>query len=167
MNMNFISITSIDVIFFDFDGVLTNNKVYLNQNGDESVRCNRSDGLAFDVIRKLGLPVYILSSEKNKIVSMRAKKLKIEALQCIENKRDYLSFFSKKNKFNLDRAMYVGNDLNDFFAMQLCGYRVCPQDSHNKIKNISNIVLSANGGDGVVRELVENVFEIDFLKTLY
>jgi YrbI family 3-deoxy-D-manno-octulosonate 8-phosphate phosphatase len=161
------NIDDIDVFVFDFDGVLTNNLVYLNQEGVESVVCSRADGLAFDVLRKLKKPTFILSTEKNSVVTMRAKKLKIQALQGIKNKADALSSLSESKGYDLGRILYVGNDLNDFNVMKICGYSACPIDSHIKIKELSNIVLNTRGGEGVVRELLEEVLNLDFIKILY
>ena len=161
------NINNIDAFVFDFDGVLTNNLVYLNQEGVESVVCSRADGLAFDVLRKLKKPTFILSTEKNSVVTMRAKKLKIQALQGIKNKADALSSLSESKGYDLGRILYVGNDLNDFNVMKICGYSVCPIDSHIKIKELSNIVLNTRGGEGVVRELLEDVLDLDFIKILY
>ena len=161
------NINNIDAFVFDFDGVLTNNLVYLNQEGVESVVCSRADGLAFDVLRKLKKPTFILSTEKNSVVTMRAKKLKIQALQGIKNKADALSSLSESKGYDLGRILYVGNDLNDFNVMKICGYSVCPIDSHIKIKELSNIVLNTRGGEGVVRELLEEVLNLDFIKILY
>ena len=70
-------IDDIDAIILDFDGVLTDNSVYVDQNGIEQVKCSRSDGLAFDVLRKLKKPIHILSTEKNPVVLARASKLKV------------------------------------------------------------------------------------------
>jgi len=162
-----ISLDNIDVFVFDFDGVLTNNLVQIDENGKESVSCSRADGLAFDVLRKLNKSVYIMSTEKNPVVLARAKKLKIQALQGIENKADTLSILSESKGYDLSRILYVGNDLNDFHAMKICGYSVCPIDSHIKIKELSNVVLNTSGGKGVVRELLEEVFDLDFIKILY
>ena len=161
------NINNIDAFVFDFDGVLTNNLVYLNQEGVESVVCSRADGLAFDVLRKLKKPTFILSTEKNSVVTMRAKKLKIQALQGIKNKADALSSLSESKGYDLGRILYVGNDLNDFNVMKICGYTACPMDSHIKIKELSNIVLNTRGGEGVVRELLEEIFNLDFIKILY
>ena len=161
------NINNIDAFVFDFDGVLTNNLVYLNQEGVESVVCSRADGLAFDVLRKLKKPTFILSTEKNSVVTMRAKKLKIQALQGIKNKADALSSLSESKGYDLGRILYVGNDLNDFNVMKICGYSVCPIDSHIKIKELSDIVLNTRGGEGVVRELLEEALNLDFIKILY
>ena len=167
MKKSKISLSDIEAFVFDFDGVLTNNLVHLSQDGQEWVSCSRADGLAFDVLRKLKIPAYILSTEKNLVVTERAKKLKIQALQGVSDKVKAIKIFSTENRYKLDRVLYVGNDLNDYEAMKLCGYSVCPSDSHNKIKKIADIVLKTQGGKGVVRELLEDVLEIDFIKILY
>ena len=157
----------IDALVFDFDGVLTNNLVYLNQEGVESVACSRADGLAFDVLRKLNKPTFILSTEKNSVVTMRAKKLKIPAIQGVSDKVEAIKELADKKKYNLKSILYVGNDLNDYLVMQVCGYTACPIDSHPRIKEISENILTTKGGNGVARELSEQVFNVDFIKILY
>ena len=80
----------IKLIVYDFDGVMTNNKVYIDQNGNEMVAVNRADGLAIAEIKKIGIEQIIISTEKNKVVSVRARKLDIPCAQGIDNKKDYL-----------------------------------------------------------------------------
>ena len=167
MQNKLITLENIDAFIFDFDGVLTNNLVFVDQDGKESVSCNRSDGLAFDVLRKLKKPSYILSTEKNPIVSARAKKLKVQAIQGVEDKVKELLNLAKTNEYNLNRILYVGNDINDYKAMKLCGYSACPSDSHEKIRSIATFVLQKKGGNGVIRELLEVKLNIDFIKILY
>jgi len=162
-----ILLDNIDAFIFDFDGVLTNNLVHLDQDGREWVSCSRADGLAFDVLRRLDKPSFILSTERNPVVSARAEKLKIKALQGIDNKVDALLMLAEINKYNLKNILYMGNDLNDYRVMQLCGFTACPADSHDKIKQISTVVLRTNGGDGVVRELLEQVMKVDIIKIMY
>jgi YrbI family 3-deoxy-D-manno-octulosonate 8-phosphate phosphatase len=162
-----ISFKDIDAFVFDFDGVLTNNMVYIDQNGKESVSCSRADGLAFDVMHKLQKPVYILSTEKNTVVAARAKKLKLKVFQGIGNKADVIKEISERYGFDLKNILYIGNDVNDYNAMKLCGYTACPSDSHKTIKEISNIILKKSGGNGVVRELLEDVFKVNFIQILY
>jgi N-acylneuraminate cytidylyltransferase/3-deoxy-D-manno-octulosonate 8-phosphate phosphatase (KDO 8-P phosphatase) len=161
------NIRDIDVFVFDFDGVLTSNFVYINEDGMESVACNRADGLAFDVLRKLQKPAFILSTEKNSVVSSRAKKLKIKAIQGSSDKLKSLKRLIKEKKYNKSKVLFVGNDINDYQVMKFCGYSACPLDAHSKIKNISDIVINVNGGSGVVRELLENVLNLDFINILY
>ena len=161
-----IKLDDLDALIFDFDGVLTDNKVHLDEDGKEWVSCNRSDGLAFIVLEKIKKPTYIISTEKNKVVAARAKKLKTPVLYGVENKSDVLKKLSIKKNFNLAKTLYVGNDLNDYEAIKLCGYSACPSDSHNKIKKISTFRLDAKGGSGVVRELIEKVLKFNILKFL-
>ena len=161
------TLDDIDAFVFDFDGVLTNNLVQIDENAKESVSCSRADGLAFDVLRKLNKPAYILSTEKNLVVKARAKKLNIPAIQGVADKVEAIKKLAVDNSYSLKNILYVGNDLNDYLVMQLCGYSACPADSHSKIKNVSSIILGTNGGDGIVRELLEEVFNLDFIKILY
>jgi 3-deoxy-D-manno-octulosonate 8-phosphate phosphatase (KDO 8-P phosphatase) len=165
--MNSLDINEVDVVIFDFDGVLTDNFVYLNDSGEEWVKCSRSDGLAFDVLRKLSKFVFILSTEKNKVVSERAKKLKVEVIQSIDNKLEAINFIMKQSNSSLDRTLYIGNDLNDYNIMKLCAHTACPSDSHVLIKDISKFVLNSRGGDGVAREIIEVVFGLNIIKILY
>lgn len=165
MSINIIK--NIEAIIFDFDGVLTNNKVYLDQEGKELVSCSRADGLAFDVLRKLNKSVYILSTEKNLVVKARAKKLKIPAIQGVPDKVEAIKKLVDENSYNLKNILFVGNDLNDYRVMQLCGYTACPSDSHQTIKEISTIILKTSGGNGIVRELLEEVFQLNFIQILY
>jgi 3-deoxy-D-manno-octulosonate 8-phosphate phosphatase (KDO 8-P phosphatase) len=167
MRTSTITLENIEAIVFDFDGVLTDNKVYLDQEGKESVSCSRADGLAFDVLHELKKPTYILSTEKNPVVTARANKLKIHAIQGISNKVDGIKGLAVKENFDLQRILYIGNDLNDYRVMQLCGYTACPADSHKKIKEISTIILKTSGGNGIVRELLEDIFQLNFIQILY
>ena len=157
----------IDAFVFDFDGVLTDNLVYLDQNGKEMVVCNRSDGIAFDVLRKLNKPSYIVSTEKNPVVTARAKKLNIKAYQAIEDKVIAVNDLAIKYGHDVEKLCYVGNDVNDYKVMKYCGFSACPSDSHLSIIDIADIVLTSKGGDGVLRELLEDHFNINFIKTLY
>ena len=162
-----VSIDKIDAFIFDFDGVMTNNLVHIDQEGKESVSCSRADGLAFDVLHKLNIPSFILSSETNPVIKMRANKLRIKAIQGILDKEIAVKELANKYSYNLKNLIYIGNDLNDYQAMKICGYSICPADSHPIIKEISNLILQSKGGDGVVRELLENVFNLNIIKILY
>jgi YrbI family 3-deoxy-D-manno-octulosonate 8-phosphate phosphatase len=162
-----IPIDKIQAFIFDFDGVMTNNLLYIDQDGKEFVQCSREDGLAFDVLRKLKMPAFIISTEKNPVVTKRANKLKITAIQGVKNKVKAIKDLAHKNSYDLENIFYVGNDINDYHAMKICGFSACPADSNFKIKELSEIVLKTNGGEGVVRDLLEDVFSIDFIKTLY
>jgi 3-deoxy-D-manno-octulosonate 8-phosphate phosphatase (KDO 8-P phosphatase) len=162
-----ILLDEIDAFIFDFDGVLTNNLVHLDESGKEWVTCSRADGLAFDVLHKLKKPVFILSTERNPVVTARAKKLKVPVIQGITNKVNAFVSLLETKGFDLNRVLYVGNDLNDYGVMQMCGYAICPADAHPRIKELAIVVLLSSGGTGVVRELLEDILELNFIEILY
>ncbi|HPN83952.1 MAG TPA: HAD hydrolase family protein [Victivallales bacterium] len=144
---------SIKLIVFDFDGVMTDNRVLVSEDGKESVFCNRSDGIGINILRKSGYKMLILSTEKNRVVKARAKKLKMSVLNGIYDKKKVLCEYCRKNNIKMTSVCYVGNDINDLSAMKSVGVKVCPSDAYSEIKSISDIVLKKAGGDGVVREL--------------
>jgi len=148
-------INNIKLIVYDFDGVMTDNKVYIDQDGKESVQVNRGDGLGVSGIKRLGIKQIILSSEINAVVSSRAKKLKIKCLQGVDNKKIVLTDYCIQNKINIETVAFVGNDINDKDAMEIVGYSFCPFDSHKSIKEISDHTFQTKGGCGVIRELFE------------
>lgn len=152
INLNLRNCTN---IFYDFDGVMTDNTVLVDENGTESVRVNRSDGLAVSEFKKMGFAQAILSTEKNQVVSKRAQKLGISCLQGLEDKKSALLDYCKEHKIKTEECAFVGNDINDLEVMQTVGYPICPVDAHSKIVSISRIVLKTKGGNGVIREIFE------------
>src|SRR4030067_2746044 len=101
----------ISLIVYDFDGVMTDNKVILREDGLESVIVNRADGLAVEIIKNMGIRQIILSKEKNKVVKARAKKLCIPVVQGIDDKKKVLISYCQENNMMLDNVIYIGNDL--------------------------------------------------------
>ena len=144
-----------ELIIYDFDGVMTNNKVIVNQNGTESVICNRDDGWGIRKIKEMNIPQHILSSESNYVVMRRARKLGIPA---IFNKIDKLGAFRNLiAELHIDpkSVIYVGNGLNDLEIMSMVGYPMCPADAHPEVQKICCEVFNTKGGDGVILELYE------------
>jgi YrbI family 3-deoxy-D-manno-octulosonate 8-phosphate phosphatase len=150
----------IRLFLYDFDGVLTDNSVLVNEDGIEAVFCNRSDGLAISRIKGMGIAQAIISTEMNKVVSVRAAKLGIPVIQGIDNKKKAVLVYCEKLKIGEEETLYIGNDLNDLEAMLIVGFPVCPNDAYPEIKRISKLVLPVPGGKGVVRELINHVDNI-------
>ena len=146
---------TIKLLVYDFDGVMTDNKVYVDQNGNEMVQVSRADGLGIAEIRKLGIQQIILSTETNPVVSARAEKLDLFCLQGIDNKAQGLVDYCKNHHLGLGDVAYVGNDINDLEVMKLVGTTFCPADAHLNIKEISQCILSSKGGNGVSREILD------------
>ena len=147
--------SKIQLFVYDFDGVMTDNKVYVDQKGNEMVQVNRADGLGVAEIKKFEIAQLIISTEKNSVISVRAGKLDIPFLQGIDNKKNTLINYCRENDITLEKVVYVGNDINDKEAMETVGITFCPADAHDSIKDISNHVLKTKGGEGVIRELLD------------
>lgn len=158
---------NLEAIFFDFDGVLTDNKVAVFADGSEMVTCCRSDGLAFDYFKQVGLPIFIISTETHPVVGARGKKLGVTTYQGVSNKAQTIKKICSEYGFDLMHSAFIGNDINDLGAMRLCGYKFCPSDSHEAVKQISDKVLKTKGGNGVARELLEEVLCVDLSSELY
>jgi YrbI family 3-deoxy-D-manno-octulosonate 8-phosphate phosphatase len=146
---------NIELIVYDFDGVFTNNKVIVREDGIESVVVSRADGMAINKIREMGITQLILSTEKNKIIESRAKKIGISFFNSIDDKKAFLKTYCNDNNISFKNVIYVGNDLNDLEAMKMIGYPICPADACDEIKNISKLILITNGGEGIARELIK------------
>ncbi|MFA5164054.1 MAG: HAD hydrolase family protein [Candidatus Omnitrophota bacterium] len=145
----------VKLIVYDFDGVFTDNKVILMEDGKEGVIVNRSDGLAVSIFKKMGIPQIILSTERNPIVKARSRKLGIPALTCVNDKKKDLSSYCRKLNIPLHSVAYIGNDINDYEAMLCVGFPIAPADANSRIKGIAEIVTKTRGGEGVARELLD------------
>jgi N-acylneuraminate cytidylyltransferase len=144
-----------DLIVYDFDGVMTDNRVLVLQDGTEGVLANRADGWGVEQLRKAGFRQIILSTETNSVVCTRAKKLQIEAVQGSGDKARDLVTYCQANGIDLEKVLYVGNDVNDLEAMRLAGYSVAPADAHPEVLKIAKHATNACGGEGVIKELSE------------
>jgi len=147
--------SDIDLVILDFDGVLTDNRVYVMEDGREAVACHRGDGWGIGILGQAGIEVMILSTESNPVVSARATKLGIECLQGCDDKASAMSGIINRKKVDPSRVMYVGNDTNDASAMALVGHPAAPADAHPSILRIAKTVTKAKGGYGVVREIAD------------
>lgn len=146
---------TIEAILFDFDGVLTDNRALVNEEGVESVFVSRADGLGIEQLRRLGYEVAIISTETNPVVAARARKLGVPCVQGVKDKEEALEEFCRNVGTEVGKTMFIGNDVNDLTAMRRAGLAVCPADAHPEVKNISTVVLTRRGGEGVARELYD------------
>ena len=145
----------IAALILDFDGVFTDNRVIVFEDGMEGVLCNRSDGMGISSLKKTGLPVLVLSTEKNPVVQARCKKLGIKFIQGLNDKLSVLKEWLKSNSLELKDIIYVGNDINDLSCLQKAGCGVAVNDAHPQVKAVADIILSSPGGYGAIRELTD------------
>jgi len=144
------------LLVMDFDGVFTDDTVITDQDGRESVICSRSDGMGLDLLRQNDkVQALILSREENPVVSARARKLKLEVYQGVQDKAQAIQQLIKERNLTQAEVIYVGNDLNDLPVLPYVGYFACPQDAHTDVLRRADLVLSKTGGRGAIRELVE------------
>jgi len=167
------TLAEIHTVALDFDGVFTDNKVWVDQHGCESVRCDRGDGLAFDLVRafkrkrKLDVNFFILSKEINPVVLARARKLKVECKSGVDDKLRFMTdYFADRipdhiNPFN--GLVYLGNDLNDLPLMRCAGFSVAPADAHPMVCDVAHLIMPQRGGEGFVRAFVELLLGIEHL----
>jgi 3-deoxy-D-manno-octulosonate 8-phosphate phosphatase (KDO 8-P phosphatase) len=149
------ALKNIQLIVYDFDGVLTDNRVMVREDGLESVMVHRSDGLAIALIKRMGIEQIILTTETNRIVEMRARKLGIPVIRGVDDKKETLQKFCQHHNFSLEKVIYLGNDINDLEVMRAVGYPLCPADAYDEVKRVSKEILKTQGGCGVVRELLD------------
>lgn len=148
-----------DAIVFDFDGVMTDNRVLVDQEAREAVFCNRSDGLGIGMLKARGVPMLVLSKEPNPVVAARCKKLGLECLQGVDDKAPVLAAWLAERGYNPARTIYVGNDLNDLGCLKLVGLPVAVADAYPQAKEAARLILTKPGGNGAVRELCDRVLD--------
>jgi len=146
-------------LVMDFDGVFTDNRVIVTQDGTESVTCHRGDGMGLSALRDAGLPILILSTENNPVGAVRCRKLGILCLHGIDRKLPVLTDWLAENDVDPADAIYVGNDVNDLECLTAVGCPVVVADAHPDVMAAGRIVLTHGGGDGAVRELCDLLIE--------
>jgi 3-deoxy-D-manno-octulosonate 8-phosphate phosphatase (KDO 8-P phosphatase) len=143
---------------FDFDGVFTDNRVWVDERGEEMLAFSRSDGLGLRRLDEVGVQYLIVSTEPNPIVGARAAKLRADCVQGIDDKLRVVRERSERLGVSLDETAYVGNDINDSACLQAVGLPVVPADAWPEVRPLARWVLSRAGGDGCVREFCDSVW---------
>jgi YrbI family 3-deoxy-D-manno-octulosonate 8-phosphate phosphatase len=169
------ALASIHTVAFDFDGVFTDNKLWVDQDGRESVRCDRADGLAFDLVRvfrargRFMAECLILSRETSPVVAARAKKLKLDCHQGVGDKLTFMTAYLENRLPDhgepFTGLVFLGNDLNDLPLMRRAGFAVAPSDAHPLVRGVAHLVMEQRGGDGFVRAFLERLLRIDELSS--
>ena len=148
-------IRKIRLLVFDFDGVFTDNAVWVHQDGTESVRCSRSDGLGLSRLRQLGLQMMVLSTEENPVVSARCRKLKLSCVQGVPDKALKLNELAAAAGVDMAFVAYVGNDINDLGCLKQAGLPIVVADAHPDVVGLGRLRTTLPGGYGAVREICD------------
>lgn len=151
---------NLKALVLDFDGVLTDNKVFVDQDGKEMVVCDRSDGWGLGQLKKTNMRMVVLSTEKNSVVAARCKKLGIDYQQGLgDSKYDAFRNWCQENNMQMSDSIFVGNDANDRQCLERAGCGVVPADAYAEVKRFADIVLANMGGMGAVREVCEMILQ--------
>lgn len=146
----------ISCVVFDFDGVFTDNAVYVDENGREQARASRSDGMGISLLKNEGIPLVVISTEVNPIVQKRCEKLGIECIHGVDDKLKVLTEWLLKKEIT-SGVVYVGNDINDIDCLKLAEFSVVPADAHKEVLSCADLILKNKGGEGAVRELCDMI----------
>jgi N-acylneuraminate cytidylyltransferase len=153
---------TVKLVVFDFDGVMTDNRVWVDETGLERIAANRSDSYGIRHLKMAGVEALVLSMETNPVVAARCRKMKIEAMQGIQDKGPALVNLMKDRGLEPSEVIYVGNDTNDLDCFASAGYSVAPADSHPEVLRKADLVLKNTGGRGAVRELCDLILQKGF-----
>jgi YrbI family 3-deoxy-D-manno-octulosonate 8-phosphate phosphatase len=143
------------LLVLDFDGVLTDNRVWVDQDGRESVAATRSDGIGISRLRNAGVEVVVLSTEINPVVAARCRKLNLPFIQGVEEKGEALRVLLMEKGVEPECTVYLGNDVNDLPCLAIAGWAVVVADAHPDAAIHADHVLARRGGYGAVRELCD------------
>ncbi|GAA2733623.1 acylneuraminate cytidylyltransferase [Actinocorallia aurantiaca] len=149
----------VDVLVTDFDGVHTDDRARVHQDGTESVSVSREDGMGVALLRRAGVPVLILSTETNPVVAARARKLGVPVLHGLSDKASALAGWLREAGHDPRRTAYIGNDVNDLGCLALVGWPIAVPHAHPDVLAAARLVLSRPGGGGAVREACELILQ--------
>jgi 3-deoxy-D-manno-octulosonate 8-phosphate phosphatase (KDO 8-P phosphatase) len=148
-------IRRVRLLIFDFDGVFTDNTVFVFEDGREAVRCWRSDGLGLARMRQAGLRMMVLSTEVNPVVSARCRKLKLDCVQGCDDKAAALVRICDQAELHPSQVAYLGNDINDAGCLSRVGLPMVVADAHPDVIPLARLRTVTPGGRGAVREVCD------------
>jgi 3-deoxy-D-manno-octulosonate 8-phosphate phosphatase (KDO 8-P phosphatase) len=151
-------LAEIRLVVFDFDGVFSDNRVWTNDLGEESVACFRGDSAGLRRLDEVGVEYFILTSETNDAVPARARKIRSDCVCGIEDKLPVLHAELERRGYSLAETAYVGNDINDTECLAAVGLAAVPADAWAEVVPLAGIVLTRAGGHGCVRELCDLIW---------
>ena len=151
-------LVAVRLVAFDFDGVFTDNSVYVSQDGVEAVRCWRSDGIGLSRLSSTGVQLFIISTEASPVVTARAQKLKLPCKQSVEDKAAAILIICKELGIAPENTMFVGNDINDIPAFNVVGLPVAVADAYPETFPHILYRTTKPGGHGAVREICDLIY---------
>jgi 3-deoxy-D-manno-octulosonate 8-phosphate phosphatase (KDO 8-P phosphatase) len=151
-------LAGVRLVAFDFDGVFTDNRVWTNERGEESIACWRGDAHGLRRLAEVGVECFILSTEVNAAVGARARKIAADCIQGVADKLPVLRAEAERRGISLEDTAFVGNDVNDAECLEAVGFAAVPADAWPEVVPLASIVLERRGGHGCVREFCDAVW---------
>lgn len=148
------------LVVFDFDGVMTDNAVYVFEDGREAVRCSRGDSMGVSLLVAAGVQTMILSKETNPVVTARANKMKTRCIQGCDDKRAALEGVARELGLGMEEIAFVGNDINDIECLEMVGVPIVVADAHDGVLPYAAYRTKATGGNGAVREVCDMIVAV-------
>jgi YrbI family 3-deoxy-D-manno-octulosonate 8-phosphate phosphatase len=146
---------SVHLLILDFDGVLTDNRVWVDEDGHEMVAANRSDSLGIERLRQVGVETVVISMETNPVVAARCRKMNISWIQGENDKAAALNRLLRERNVKANEAVFLGNDVNDLPCFPVVGWAVAVADALPEVACQADYVLTRRGGHAAVRELCD------------
>lgn len=155
--MSIILPETIKFVITDFDGIITDNCVYINSDGEMSRKLNFKDIMAFSILKKNNYKIGIISGEKNAAIDILAKKFNIEEIhQGIRNKIEVLQSIVERYNLTHEEFVYIGDDINDTASLCFAKYAITVPKAAQEVLNIDHIQITlTNGGEGAFREIAD------------
>lgn len=150
-------LSGVRLLVLDFDGVLTDNRVTVHQDGSESVVCHRGDGMGVQMLMATGVGVFVLSKQKNPVVEARCTTLGVPFQQKTDDKLPALMDLIQSRGLSPEQVAYVGNDVNDLEALRHVGVPIAVADAEPALFGVVKAVTTRNGGFGAVREVCDRI----------
>ncbi len=151
-------LADVRLVVFDFDGVFSDNRVWTNERGEESVACYRGDSAGLRRLDEVGVDYFIITQESNDAVPARARKIRIECIRGVDDKLPVLREQLERRGVSAEETAYLGNDINDAECLAAVGLPVVPVDAWHEVVPLAKLVLTRAGGYGCVRELCDAVW---------
>jgi YrbI family 3-deoxy-D-manno-octulosonate 8-phosphate phosphatase len=145
----------VSLVVFDFDGVMTDDRVWVNQDGVEFVAANRGDGMGVELLLKAGFKSVIISTESNPAVAARTKKIGLPYFYDVGDKASVLERYLEQENISPAETIFIGNDVNDLPCFPIAAYAVVVADAHDKVRREADLILTRAGGHGAVREICD------------
>jgi YrbI family 3-deoxy-D-manno-octulosonate 8-phosphate phosphatase len=151
----------IELIICDFDGVITDNRVWVDEDGTEMVAAYRSDSVRVKELRAIGIDVMILSSEPNRVVEARARKMGVEAIHgiALHDKGRVMREVLQQKNIQAENVIFIGNDRNDLPCFEVAGWSVAVADAFPDVIRAADHVLTKPGGHGALREVCDLILQ--------